>query len=94
MSIHKSIADEITDYTNELRLSGIRQCFKEQATDAICNDISYEQFLHNLLQKEYELRLINREKSRVRTANFPFKKYLEDLKLEDLPKDASKILKL
>lgn len=94
MSIKRSTTDEIIAYTNELRLPGIRQCFKEEAVDAIHNEITYEQFLHNLLHKEYELRLINREKSRVRTANFPFKKYLEDLKIEDLPKDANKKIKL
>ncbi len=93
MSINKSTTEEIIEYTNELRLSGIRQCFKYEAVDAGHNEITYEQFLHNLLQKEYELRLISREKSRIRTANFPFKKYLENLKIEDLPKDACKKIK-
>ena len=93
MSINKSTTEEIIEYTNELRLPGIRQCFKDEAVDAGHNEITYEQFLHSLLQREYESRLISREKSRIRSANFPFKKYLEDLKIEDLPKDACKKIK-
>lgn len=94
MSINKSTTEQIIEYTNELRLPGIRQYFKDEAVNATHAEITYEQYLHNLLQKEYELRLVSREKSRIRTANFPFKKYLEDLKIEDLPKDASKKIKI
>lgn len=94
MSLKQSLSEEIIDYTKELKLPGIRQSFKEEAVDAGHHEITYEQFLCNLLHKEYELRLINREKSRIRTANFPFKKYLEDLIIEDLPKDAIKKIKV
>ena len=94
MSLNQSIAEKITEYTHELKLPGIRQYFKEKAVDAGHNEITYENYLCSLLQKEYELRLINREKSRIRTANFPFKKYLETLKIEDLPKDAIKKIKI
>ena len=87
MSINRSTTEAIIEYTNELRLPGIRQCFKEEAVDAGHNETTYEQFLYNLLEKEYGLRLINREKSRVRMANFPFKKYLENLSIKDLPVD-------
>ena len=69
MSIKRSLTERINKYTIELRLPGIRQCFKGEAVDAGHNEITYEQFLHNLLEKEYELRLVNREKSRIRTAN-------------------------
>jgi DNA replication protein DnaC len=33
-------------------------------------------------------------KNRIRLANFPYKKYLEDLSIEDLPHDAKKRLKV
>ncbi len=69
MSIKRTMAEKIIEYTLELRLPGIRQCFKDEAVDAGHKEITYEQFLHNLLEKEYELRLVNREKSRIRTAN-------------------------
>lgn len=94
MSINQTLSEKIVDYTKELKLPGIRKRFKEEAVDAAHNDSSYEQFLYDLLQKEYDLRLINREKRRIRIANFPYKKYLEDLKIADLPKDAAKKLKI
>jgi len=88
------LTEEIIEYTHELKLPAIRSHFKELAVEACQQELTYEEFLSNLLQKEYELRLINREKSRIRLANFPYKKHLEDLKIEDLPRDASKKLKL
>ncbi|MGP8328773.1 MAG: IS21-like element helper ATPase IstB [Methanosarcinaceae archaeon] len=94
MSITQTLTEKIIDYTHELKLPGVRKYFKEEALDAAHHESTYEQFLGNLLQREYELRLINREKRRVRIANFPYKKYLEDLKIEDLPKDAAKKIKL
>jgi len=33
-------------------------------------------------------------KNRIRLVNFPYKKYLEDLSIEDLPHDAKKRLKV
>ena len=93
MSITDTLSERIIDYTKELKLPGIRKNFKEESVDAGHNDISYEEFLNNLLEKEYELRLVNRKKRKIRIANFPYKKYLEDLKLEDLPVDARKRIK-
>ena len=68
MSITDTLSERIIDYTKELKLPGIRKNFKEESVDAGDNDISYEEFLNNLLEKEYELRLVNtwpsfREKS-------------------------------
>lgn len=41
--------------------------------------MTYEDFLLNLLQEELELRRENGVKRRIRYAKFPYKKYLEDL---------------
>ena len=75
MSITDTLSERIIDYTKELKLPGIRKSFKEESIDAGHNDISYEEFLNNLLEKEYELRLVNRKKRKIRIANFPYKKY-------------------
>lgn len=91
----KKIIDEnIVSYTKELKLPSIRKTFKEDATDANKCDKSYEQYLHSLLEKEYHLRLLNRKKRRMHLANFPYKKYIEDLMVSDLPKDGQKKLKV
>lgn len=93
MSIKPTLTEKIIEYTHDLKLPGIRNHFKEEAVDAGHDEASYEQYLCNLLQKEYDLRLINREKRRIRIANFPYKKHLEDLIIGDLPKDAAKKMK-
>ena len=36
----------------------------------------------------FELRQENGKNNRIRGANFPYKKYLEDLSISDLPEDA------
>ncbi len=73
------------------------QCFKKDAEDLIneaaIKDMSYEEFLHRLLQNEYDFKIESLKKSRIRNANFPYKKYLEDLVIEELPEDAQKKLK-
>jgi len=94
MSIDKTSAERIIEYTTELKLPGIRKHFKEESIDASHNEITYDEFLCSLLQKEYDLRLINRRKNRIRTANFPYKKYLDDLKIEELPDDARKKIRI
>ncbi len=45
-------------------------------------------FYVDLLQKEADIRYENGKESRIRLANFPYKKYLSDLKVDCLPEDA------
>ncbi len=90
----KELYHEIEQYTKKLRLPEIRKNFQEVAKDSNIQDISYESFLHILLTKEYDQRLINAKKNRIRNAEFPFKKYLEDLVIEDLPEDGRKKYKI
>lgn len=51
-------------------------------------------FYDDLLQKESDIRYENGKESRVRNANFPYKKYLTDLQRECLPEDAQNKLNL
>jgi DNA replication protein DnaC len=66
----------------------------EEIEEANTKNLSYEEFLYHLLLKEYDLRLENSMKNRIRLANFPYKKHLEDLSVKDLPYDAQKRLKV
>ena len=84
----------ITDYTKELRLPVFRNQYAEVAGQAALNQSSYEEFLVRLLELEYEKRLENRRKQRLRRAGFPFMKYLHELQVESLPKDAREKLTL
>lgn len=90
----KNITESVTAYAQELKLPGIRKNFEECALEAAKENFSFEEYLNILLEKEYDLRLISRKERRVKTAQFPYKKLLEDLHIEDLPKDAQEKLKL
>lgn len=88
----KDILKNISEYTSLLKLPGIRKNFDEEIKEAILGDIGYESFLLNLLEKEYDLRQESAKNNRIRYANFPYKKYLEDISVSDLPEDAQKKL--
>jgi DNA replication protein DnaC len=49
---------------------------------------SYYNFLHKILELEYYSRQKSRKQSRIRQAGFPYKKYLDELNLSNLPDDA------
>lgn len=90
----KVMYKEIEDYTKLLRLPAIRKNFVELSKEASLKDLSYEKFIHILLEKEYELRIETAKQNRIRQAQFPYKKYLEDLNIGDLPEDGQKKLKV
>jgi len=93
-SQHKMWKDAIMEYTKELKLPTIRKYLAEEVQNASQRDISYEEFLANLLQKECDARREASRYNRIRLAEFTHKKYLEDLSVSDLPEDAQKKLKL
>jgi DNA replication protein DnaC len=93
MTTKKEMTRLIIEYCKALRLPSTRRFFETEIAEANLRDISYEEFLFNLLQKENDLRYENGKKNRIRLANFPWKKYLEDLMVEYLPEDARKKLK-
>ena len=90
MIIKQEINEQIENYCKELKLPAIRQNFIEDAQEANQKNYGYEEFLYYLLQKQSDLRRENGKKNRIRLANFPSKKYLEDLIVDDLPEDARK----
>lgn len=49
---------------------------------------SIHEFYEDLLRKEADIRNENGKESRVRNANFPYKKYISDLNKDCLPEDA------
>ena len=80
--------EKIVAYTKELRLPAIRNNYTTHARQSIKEKTSYENYLLALLEDEFETRIKNRKKARIRQADFPFKKYLQDLQREELPKNA------
>jgi DNA replication protein DnaC len=80
--------EKITAYTKELRLPAIRNNYAIHARQALKVKSGYEDYLLSLLEDEFETRIKNRKSARIRQADFPYKKYLQDLQREELPKNA------
>jgi len=89
-----NLNEEIINYTKIIRLPEIRKIFKSKAEEAAKENLSYEEYLHYLLENEHSRRLENRKHSRIRSACFPYKKYLQDLNIDFLPEDCRKNLKV
>jgi len=83
----------IAEYTKSIRLPEIRKTYKPKAEEATNENSSYEEYLCSLLESEHYRRQENRKANRIRYANFPCKKYLQDLNLDYLPEDARVKLK-
>ena len=88
------LTEKIKELTKEVRLPGVRKYLTEEINQANLKNLTYEDFLYSLLLKEYDLRLESGKKNRIRLAGFPYRKYLEDLSVSDLPADAQKRLKV
>lgn len=86
--------EKIKELTKEVRLPGVRRYLTEEVNDANLKNLTYEDFLYSLLLKEYDLRQESGKKNRIRLAGFPYRKYLEDLSVNDLPSDAQRRLKV
>lgn len=92
-SPRKAWKEAIEEYSKELRLPMIRNHLEEHIQEANQADISYEEFLAHLLEKECDARQESARYNRIRRAEFTHKRYLEDLHVEYLPEDAQKKLK-
>jgi len=86
--------EKIISYSKEIHFPAVRKYLTQDLEEAIAKNLSYEEFLYGILQKEYDSRVENGKLSRIRIAGFPAKKYLEDLKTEDLPVDCRNKLKI
>ena len=92
--IYNELHEDIKKYASELKLSHTLGNFKDEINEANLKSKSYDDFLCEILEREYDLRKENGRKSRIRLAKFPYKRYLEDLILEDLPEDAKNKIKV
>ena len=87
--------DKIIECTLELKLPGIRKSFKERYKEAVSDEnVSHLDYLLNMLEEECGQRVIRRKQRRIRTANFPCKKYLEELEISYLQSDGRKKVKM
>lgn len=76
----------------EPRLPYMSKNIETEYKEAIMTDIEPIDMMVIIFTREYELRVENGKQNRIRLANFPYRKYMEDLKEEFLPEDARKKL--
>jgi DNA replication protein DnaC len=85
--MNKTIIEQINQLSMDLKLPAFRNNVQAVIIDAIKQNASHEQLILSLLTNELQLRMINREKARLRSASFPQLKYLQDLDRAELPED-------
>ena len=83
----------IREYALQLKLANIKDNYHKMISEAQLSDLSYEDFLKNILKEEVELREKNRISTLIKYAKFPYKVYLEDYQLEHLNSTVSKQVK-
>jgi DNA replication protein DnaC len=88
----KDIKQQIEHLSKELHLPAFRREFELQANEAAKENLSFEQYLLNLMEREYINRVESRRKAQIRQAGFTQYKYLHELSREDLPQDANQKL--
>ena len=81
--------DEIEKMAHILKLSYIKSSYKESISQAMDKQSSYEDFLKLILKSEVKTRETNGVNRRIRTAKYPYSKYLHDLKLDAFPLNIS-----
>lgn len=84
--------EQIKEYARELRLPVFRLELDAMTETAVSEGWTYERLIRSLLEKEVERRNENSKVQRIRRAGFPDLKYIEDLDVKELPKDAQTIL--
>lgn len=88
----KSEKETIYDYATELKLLAFKEELEYTLSLAAGENWSHLHFLTELLGKESVRRRECRRKSRIKSAGFPQMKYLYELVMEDMPKEAQVIL--
>ena len=63
---NKEIHEKISLFSKELKLPYTLKYFKEELKEANTKNITYGEFLYDLLEKEYDLRKENGKKNRIR----------------------------
>lgn len=88
MSRAIDVKAELTQALKYLHLPTVRQCYEEVAQQAERESLSYERYLHELVQRECEERQGNRIAKMLRESQLPLDKSLEAFDTRRLPAKA------
>jgi DNA replication protein DnaC len=90
MSRAVDVKAELTQSLKDLHLPTIRQSYEEVARQAERDSLSYERYLHELVQRECEDRQGNRITKMLRESQLPLEKSLEAFDTKRLPAKAAR----
>jgi len=90
MSRAVDVKAELTQSLKELHLPTIRQSYEEVARQAERDSLSYERYLHELVQRECEERQGNRIAKMLRESHLPLEKSLVGFDTRRLPAKAAR----
>jgi DNA replication protein DnaC len=90
MSRAVDVTAELTQNLKYLHLPTVRQCYEETARQAERESLSYERYLHELVQRECEERRENRIEKMLRESHLPLEKSLEAFDAKRLPSKAAR----
>jgi len=81
-----SIDTEINAYLRQLYLTTARECYRDCAHQARAESLSYEQYLLTVVERECEVRRINRINRFLRESRLPLEKSLAQFERDRLPR--------
>jgi DNA replication protein DnaC len=90
MSASGSIKVDLTQNLKMLHLPTIRECYEDVARQAERDALSYERYLHELVQRECEERRENRTSKMLRQSQLPLEKSLDAFDGRRLPAKAAR----
>lgn len=85
-----NVTAELTQNLKQLHLPTVRQCYEEVARQAERESLSYERYLHELIQRECEERQENRIVKMLRESQLPLEKTLSGFDTKRLPAKAAR----
>lgn len=88
MTHQAQLKESLREHFTELRLPTFRTCWEEVAQRAEKEDLTYEEYLLELTERECEERRKNRIERELRRSRLPLEKDLESFDLERLPAPA------
>ena len=83
----ENIHQAIHNCSIELKLPAFRKQYLDFAREAAKENQPYEAYLLRLMEEETTQRVVRRRAQRIRRAQFPYKKFLQDIEVAELPKD-------
>jgi DNA replication protein DnaC len=83
--MNKNAQQQLTDLLKELHLPTFREYYAECGRRAVQEELSYEQYLLELVQRECEARRVNKIARRVKSSGLPLEKTLENFDLKRMP---------